>query len=102
PGRGAGPGPRGPGSLAYPVARPRPQRPVGAESTPGAKESPTMNRVSVLVTSAALCVALCLAGCARSGQKPNVVLIVVDSLRADALGSYGGQSGATPNIDRLA
>lgn len=61
-----------------------------------------MNRVSVLFTSAVLGVALCLAGCARSGQKPNVILIVVDSLRADALGSYGGQAGATPNIDRLA
>ena len=33
--------------------------------------------------------------------KPNVVLIVIDSLRADALGAYGSAK-ATPNIDRLA
>ena len=59
-----------------------------------------MNRVSVFLTS--LGIALSLAGCARSGQKPNLVLVVVDSLRADALGSYGGQPGATPNMDRLA
>lgn len=31
----------------------------------------------------------------------NVLLITVDTLRADALGSYGGRA-ATPNLDRLA
>lgn len=32
---------------------------------------------------------------------PNMVFIVSDALRADALGCYGGRA-ATPNIDRLA
>jgi arylsulfatase A-like enzyme/Tfp pilus assembly protein PilF len=31
----------------------------------------------------------------------NVLLVTIDTLRADALGSYGGQA-ATPNLDRLA
>src|SRR4051812_25314979 len=31
----------------------------------------------------------------------NVLLITIDTLRADALGSYGGQA-ATPALDRLA
>ncbi|HUR21076.1 MAG TPA: sulfatase, partial [Vicinamibacterales bacterium] len=31
----------------------------------------------------------------------NIVLITIDTLRADALGSYGGQA-ATPNLDALA
>ncbi|HET9371574.1 MAG TPA: hypothetical protein VFO19_15040, partial [Vicinamibacterales bacterium] len=31
----------------------------------------------------------------------NVLLITIDTLRADALGSYGG-GAATPNLDRLA
>src|SRR5687768_10408926 len=31
----------------------------------------------------------------------NILLITIDTLRADALGSYGGRA-ATPNLDRLA
>jgi arylsulfatase A-like enzyme len=43
-----------------------------------------------------------LAGCGGSGEGPNVVLIVVDSLRADALGCYGEKPSPSPAIDRLA
>jgi len=44
---------------------------------------------------------------ARSGALPpgaprHVVLIVVDTLRASAIGALGGPAGATPNIDALA
>jgi arylsulfatase A-like enzyme len=45
--------------------------------------------------------AAALAGCTKVA-KPNLVVVVVDSLRADALGCYGGRPGATPNMDRLA
>jgi len=39
----------------------------------------------------------------RAGsERPNVVLVVVDTLRADALGAYGAQTGVTPNIDAFA
>lgn len=35
-------------------------------------------------------------------QHPNVVLIMVESLSAEYLGSFGNQQGLTPNLDRLA
>jgi arylsulfatase A-like enzyme/regulator of sirC expression with transglutaminase-like and TPR domain len=34
--------------------------------------------------------------------KPNVLLITLDTTRADRLGSYGDANAATPNLDRLA
>jgi arylsulfatase A-like enzyme len=34
--------------------------------------------------------------------RPNVVLVVVDTLRADHLGAYGDRRGLTPNIDAFA
>jgi arylsulfatase A-like enzyme len=37
-----------------------------------------------------------------SVARPNVLLIVVDTLRADALGTYGNREALTPNIDALA
>jgi arylsulfatase A-like enzyme len=48
-----------------------------------------------------LCAALLLAatGCGRAAV-PNVVLVSVDTLRADAIGPYGGVP--TPTLDRLA
>lgn len=44
-----------------------------------------------------------LAGCARAPRTPiNVLLISVDTLRADRLGAYGATSVETPAIDGLA
>lgn len=37
----------------------------------------------------------------RSPERPNVILIVSDTLRADVLGAYGGMA-RTPNLDALA
>lgn len=52
---------------------------------------------------------MCLAaGCSNLGDAPedlsefNVVLIVIDTLRADSLGCYGSPIDTSPNIDRLA
>ena len=42
-----------------------------------------------------------LAACGGT-SKPNVVLVVVDSLRADALGAAGDRPSVSPEIDRLA
>jgi arylsulfatase A-like enzyme len=38
------------------------------------------------------------------GRKPgkNLVIVLVDTLRADAVGAYGSRDGLTPNIDRFA
>jgi len=75
----------------------------------------------IAVSTAALwcfaCVALALTGCQRESDAPevpavapepaddgalNVVLITLDTTRADALGSYGQPRPITPNLDRLA
>ncbi len=37
-----------------------------------------------------------------SAQRPNILLIGVDTLRADALGAYGASPSVTPALDRLA
>jgi arylsulfatase A-like enzyme len=39
---------------------------------------------------------------AATDHAPNVLLIVMDTVRADALGTYGAPRAATPNLDRLA
>jgi arylsulfatase A-like enzyme/Tfp pilus assembly protein PilF len=53
-------------------------------------------------------VACLLTGCARqqadrvAAPPPDVVLITIDTLRADRVGVYGGLPATTPNLDRLA
>ena len=37
-----------------------------------------------------------------SAEKPDLLLITIDTLRADHLGSYGNQTVRTPNLDSLA
>jgi arylsulfatase A-like enzyme len=45
----------------------------------------------------------CSVGCDRRVvQQPNVLLVVVDTLRKDHLGCYGYHRNTSPNIDRLA
>ena len=41
-------------------------------------------------------------GSAASKDRPNVLLISLDTTRADALASYGNKEAMSPNIDRLA
>ena len=51
---------------------------------------------AVLLTAAAL-------GCTPGGAgAPDVVLVSIDTLRADRIGSYGAGRDTSPNIDRLA
>ncbi len=47
---------------------------------------------------------LVLAACAGSqpAAAPDVLLVTIDTLRADFLGCYGSSAGASPEIDRLA
>jgi len=40
-------------------------------------------------------------GQARTGSSPNVLLITLDTLRADRVGAYGYEAVHTPTIDRL-
>jgi arylsulfatase A-like enzyme len=59
--------------------------------------------VVALVVALATMVSVSFVGSAWLRRRhPNVVLIVVDTLRADRLGSYGSSKGLTPFLDRLA
>ena len=49
----------------------------------------------------ALALAAIAGGCGRTPPIRRVVLVVVDTLRADVVGAWGGDA-ATPNLDRLA
>ena len=57
---------------------------------------------------AALLALLLIAGCRRerpagaAAAKPNVLLVTIDTLRADHLGCYGHAGAATPTLDALA
>lgn len=57
-----------------------------------------LRRLALLFLAA---LALSLSACGGS-RPPNVVLVVVDSLRADALGPREGEPSVSPRIDRLA
>jgi len=57
-----------------------------------------------LLRSLAVVLLLALAACSRPTppEKPNVLLITVDTLRADRVGAYGYALDTTPHIDALA
>jgi len=40
--------------------------------------------------------------CARPEKRPNVILVTIESLRADHVGCYGYERPTTPNLDRFA
>jgi arylsulfatase A-like enzyme len=57
-----------------------------------------------MVVTVVVVLAACLPGCSRpaSGNRPNVLLIVVDALRADHLGAYGYGRPTSPSLDEVA
>jgi len=60
---------------------------------------------SALFSSFAVSLApnLCFTGCARSWDKRlNIILVSIDTLRADHLGCYGHYRNTSPNIDQFA
>ncbi len=61
-------------------------------------------RPSSVLLAAVASIALVLGvGSMRQGVKgPNLILIVVDTLRADALGCYGERAPTSPTLDRIA
>jgi arylsulfatase A-like enzyme len=65
---------------------------------------PAVKRSSRAGALAALALvgATLLAACGEEQRRPNVLLITVDTLRADHLGAYGSSAARTPHIDRLA
>ena len=70
--------------------------------------SPSVRSMAVIALCAA--VAALSAGCSRPSvsaaeapaKKPSIILIVIDTLRADYLGVYGFDGPTSPNLDQLA
>ncbi|HSL84690.1 MAG TPA: sulfatase [Thermoanaerobaculia bacterium] len=78
---------------------------MGPPTSPPSARRPAPRGAPLPVLLPAL--ALLAAGAAGCRQEaplpaPDVVLVTVDTLRADALGAYGAGPGATPVLDRLA
>jgi arylsulfatase A-like enzyme/folate-binding Fe-S cluster repair protein YgfZ len=58
---------------------------------------------AVFVAAAVGLAVATLGSCApRAPRRPNVLLVTIDTLRADRLSSYGYARATTPNLDRLA
>jgi arylsulfatase A-like enzyme len=58
---------------------------------------------ATVARAAALCVLVALgAGCAPSPPRPSIVVVTIDTLRADHLGSYGYFRDTSPGLDRFA
>ncbi len=57
-----------------------------------------MNRVRLI----AMLFLVCALGCTRPARTENLILIVIDTLRADHLGAYGYPLDTSPSLDRLA
>lgn len=57
---------------------------------------------AVVVALLVLGIAAGLASLARSGPGPSVLLVTIDTLRADRVGCYGDASARTPTLDALA
>jgi len=61
----------------------------------------TIAVIALAVTAAALVAILHSVGLFRSRPRPHVVLIIIDTLRADRLGCYGCSRTISPEIDAL-
>jgi arylsulfatase len=63
----------------------------------GRRAVPTCSAMALAVVAFALALGAC-----RRGESPSILLISVDTLRADSLGAYGARPSRTPRLDRLA
>src|ERR1019366_3063065 len=62
----------------------------------------TCHRLSRIVAVAFSLIAALSATSCRKPERPNVLIITIDTLRADHLGCYGYTLARTPAIDKLA
>jgi len=63
-----------------------------------------VSRVSTVITRlvAVLVTLVVTAACVREPERPNVLLITIDTLRRDRVSVFGSPRTTTPNLDRLA
>lgn len=64
-----------------------------------------LNRRELLKLTAAAAASAALPGCGSESwvdDRPNIVFVIADQLRADVLGAYGGRLIETPHLDQLA
>ncbi|MHC4942329.1 MAG: sulfatase family protein [Planctomycetota bacterium] len=59
-------------------------------------------RVPVIILVLALGIALSVPACSRGSKPPNLLILMVDTLRADHLGCYGHARDTSPELDRFA
>lgn len=57
---------------------------------------------TLLATLAVLLIGTTLAACGGASDRPNIVFVSIDTLRADQLGEYGNEGRFTPVLDELA
>ncbi len=63
---------------------------------------PRRRRRAAAPSVAAPCIAALLAWAAAAHAQPSVMLVVLDTVRADAVSAYARIDGTTPTVDRLA
>lgn len=86
-----------PDSFGWPHAAPVPD----GSARPRAGGRSRRRRSRALVALAGVAV-LALAGCRTGPPRPDVLLVTIDTLRADRCSAYGYEVPTTPNLDRLA
>lgn len=59
-------------------------------------------RPATIVVIALVCLAACATGCGFFDNRPDIIVITVDTLRADRIGAYGCANCSTPTMDALA
>lgn len=68
----------------------------------GIADSKTVRRITATVCASILALLLSCSADTAPQEKPNIVLIMIDTLRADHVGAYGSELNLTPRIDALA
>jgi arylsulfatase A-like enzyme len=68
----------------------------------GFETAPLRFGIPILRTFLLLILLISTAACGPAPEPPNLVLISLDTLRADRLGCYGYRRETSPNLDRLA
>jgi len=76
---------------------------TAAAPPPGARTVRRSPACGPLAAALLVAAAVAAAGCEQGAQRtPNLLIVVVDTLRADRLGAYGNERGLTPFLDELA